>query len=99
MVKRPLALVPRVWEPRKYQRPLWDYLEAGGTRADVFSGGRGRGHAGRRGQWERRLQGQFERRAGPGLGQAGVLMQDWGFTRRPALAIAPASPFAAIAQW
>jgi len=27
--------VPGVWEPRRYQRALWRYLEAGGLRADV----------------------------------------------------------------
>lgn len=27
--------LPNGWEPRPYQRPLWGYLENGGTRADV----------------------------------------------------------------
>ena len=93
------TLMPGRWTARDYQKPLLAYLEAGGRRADVFSSGRGRGDAGRRGQRERRLQRQFERCAGCDPSQAGILMQDWGFTRRPTLAIAPASPFAAIAQW
>lgn len=31
------AILPAKWEPRAYQRPLWDYLEGGGTRADVVA--------------------------------------------------------------
>ena len=27
------VLLPNDWQPRKYQRPLWDYLEKGGKRA------------------------------------------------------------------
>jgi hypothetical protein len=39
MVKRPgpMAVMPRRWEPREYQKPLWLYLEAGGKRADVVA--------------------------------------------------------------
>lgn len=29
----PTIRVPNNWQPRKYQRPLWDYLEKGGKRA------------------------------------------------------------------
>lgn len=28
--------IPNGWQPRKYQRPLWDYLEGGGSRAIAF---------------------------------------------------------------
>ena len=31
------AIVPRRWEPRDYQKPLWTYLENGGRRADVVA--------------------------------------------------------------
>ncbi len=31
------AVLPRKWEPRPYQRQLWNYLEAGGRRADVVA--------------------------------------------------------------
>ena len=33
----PTVILPRRWEPRSYQRPLWDYLEGGGKRADVVA--------------------------------------------------------------
>jgi hypothetical protein len=29
--------LPGTWRPREYQKPLWRYLEAGGTRADVVA--------------------------------------------------------------
>src|SRR6185312_12690776 len=28
---------PKVWRPRDYQFPLWDYLNGGGLRADVVA--------------------------------------------------------------
>jgi phage terminase large subunit len=34
---KPTVMVPRRWEPRKYQKPLMRYLEGGGTRADVVA--------------------------------------------------------------
>ena len=32
---QPETPLPNSWGPREYQRPLWDYLEKGGLRADV----------------------------------------------------------------
>ena len=31
------AVLPRLWEPREYQKALWRYLEKGGLRADVVA--------------------------------------------------------------
>lgn len=31
------AVLPRMWEPRDYQKALWNYLENGGLRADVVA--------------------------------------------------------------
>jgi phage terminase large subunit len=36
-MKRDETNLPSGWEPRDYQKPLWRYLEAGGTRADVVA--------------------------------------------------------------
>lgn len=35
--KTPTVLLPRRWEPRDYQKPLWRHLEGGGKRADVVA--------------------------------------------------------------
>ena len=34
---KPTVLVPRRWQPREYQKPLMQYLEGGGKRADVVA--------------------------------------------------------------
>jgi phage terminase large subunit len=36
-LSEPLSIAPFRWDPRDYQKPLWFYLEKGGSRADVVA--------------------------------------------------------------